>query len=166
MSSRTASRKVSRTSSRKVSDSVSLPQQSVMPVIVTSLVVILYNLLVVGYIITLEGQQCGCVRDWRHDFIKYYSGALICYGVMLLILAGTSYRNSVVVKVCQNALMLLSFVNVWCLYTYVGDLDKTYCRCAIEKQKNMHYFLYLWRYILVASIVASLIMIIVSALYQ
>ena len=89
---------------------------------------------------------------------------MIFYGLVILLLTGTSYRNSMLVMGLHNVLLLLSFVNVWCLYTYVGDLDKTRCQCAIEKQKNMHYFLYIWRYILVGAIIISLLMIIASAL--
>ena len=60
--------------------------------------------------------------------------------------------------------MFAALINIWCLYTYVGDLDKTRCSCAIDKQKNMHYFLYIWRYVLVGMIILGLIMIILGAL--
>jgi hypothetical protein len=133
-------------------------------VIITPLVLALYHLLVIGYIVTLEGQKCNCISDWRHDFIKYYSASMIFYGLVILSLNGTSYFNSIFVIALTNYMLLLSFVNVWCLYTYVGDLDKTKCLCAIEKQKNMHYFLYIWRYVLVGAIILSLIIIIAGAL--
>jgi len=129
----------------------------------TTIVLVLYHLLVLGYIVTLEGHKCNCIHDWRHDFIKYYSTSMILYGLLILLLTGTSYRNSLLVMVLQNGLLVLSFVNIWCLYTYIGDLDLTYCKCAIEKQKTVHYFLYIWRYILVTAVIISLLMIIIGA---
>jgi len=139
-------------------------QISTTSIIISTLFVILYNLLVLGYIITLEGKQCNCIKDWRHDFIKYYAASMIFYGLIIIVLTGTSYRNHMLVMILQNILMLLSIINILCLYTYIGDLDKTFCKCAIEKQKNMHFFLYIWRYILVGSLVFGLIMIIFGAL--
>jgi hypothetical protein len=137
---------------------------SMQSIIITTLFVILYHLLVLGYIITLEGQQCNCIKDWRHNFIKYYSYSMIVYSLIIIILTGTSYRNHMIVMILQNVLLCLSVISILCLYTYVGDLDKTFCKCAIEKQKNMHYFLYIWRYILVGALVFGLFMIIVGAL--
>jgi len=168
MSSRKSS--ASRTSSSRTSSILSSSTDKIdtkpspMSAIMTSVIVIIYNLLILGYLITLEGQQCNCIRDWRHEFLKYYSGMMIIYSIILIILTGTKYRDNIIVMAMQNILMLLSFVNIWCLYTYIGDLDSTFCSCAIEKQKNMHYFLYIWRYILVGMIILGLIMIIMSAL--
>lgn len=150
-------------SCKEIMNNSQQPNNNVSVIIIT-LGLVLYHLLVLGYIVTLEGQKCNCISDWRHEFIKYYSASMIFYGLIILLLTGTSYRNSMVVMGLQNILLLLSFVNVWCLYTYIGDLDKTKCLCAIEKQKNMHYFLYIWRYVLVGTIILSLIMIIVGTL--
>ena len=38
-----------------------------------AVIAVLYNILVVSYIVSLEDKKCGCITDWRHDFIKYYS---------------------------------------------------------------------------------------------
>ena len=161
MSSRKSSS--SRLSSATASNKIDT-KQSPMSTIMTSVIVIVYNLLILGYLITLEGQQCNCIRDWRHEFLKYYSGMMIIYSLIVIILTGTKYRDSIIGMAMHHLLLLLSFVNIWCLYTYVGDLDSTFCSCAIEKQKNMHYFLYIWRYVLVGMIILSLIMIILGAL--
>ena len=137
---------------------------SPMLTIMTAVIVIVYNLLILGYLFTLEGQQCKCIKDWRHDFLKYFSIMMIIYSIILIVLSGTNFQNNMIVSGLQTILMLLSFVNIWCLFTYVGDLDSTKCACAIEDQRNMHYFLYIWRYVLVGMIVLGLIMIIIGAL--
>ena len=133
MSSRKSSS--SRLSSATASNKIDT-KQSPMSTIMTSVIVIVYNLLILGYLITLEGQQCNCIRDWRHEFLKYYSGMMIIYSLIVIILTGTKYRDSIIGMAMHHLLLLLSFVNIWCLYTYVGDLDSTFCSCAIEKQKH------------------------------
>ena len=124
-------------------------------------IIIIYNLLVLGYIMGLEDKKCGCISDWRHDFIKYYSIGLIIWGLLTIAFDLTTSKNEFV-KLLKNILMFAALFNIWCLYTYVGDLDKTNCRCAIDKQKNMHYFLYLWRYVLVGALILSLLAIIMT----
>jgi len=124
-------------------------------------IIIIYNLLILGYIMGLEDKKCGCISDWRHDFIKYYSIGLIIWGLLTIAFDLSTSKNEFV-KLLKNILMFAALFNIWCLYTYVGDLDKTNCRCAIDKQKNMHYFLYLWRYVLVGALVVSLLAIIMT----
>ena len=125
-------------------------------IMTTSMIAIIYNLLVLSYIVQLEGAKCGCITDWRHDFIKYYSIALIVWGIITMLFnLGTTKHQ--LVSLLKNILMFGALINIWCLYTYVGDLDKTKCMCAIDKQKNMHYFLYVWRYVLVGTLILSLL---------
>jgi len=133
-------------------------------IIVTTVIIVLYNLLILGYIYNLEDKMCNCIRDWRHDFIKYFSMAMIAYSVLLLVLTGTAMRHGMVMKALCCSIMVLSFVNIMCLFTYIGDLDSSRCKCAIEDQKKMHTFLNLWRYVLVFFLVVKLITIIVSAM--
>ena len=123
-----------------------------------TVIAVLYNLLVLSYMMQLENKKCGCIKDWRHDFIKNFSVVLIIWGIITIVFNLTNNNNFVMF--IKNILMIGSLVNIWCLYTYIGDLDKTKCVCAIDKQKNMHYFLYLWRYVLVGALLLSLFAII------
>ena len=129
----------------------------------TAVITILYNILVLGYIMSLEDKKCGCIIDWRHDFIKYYSIALIIWGILTIGFDLGTSKNEFV-TLLKNILMFASLYNIWCLYTYVGDLDKTKCICAIDTQKDMHYFLYLWRYVLVGTLLLALVSIIMLTL--
>jgi hypothetical protein len=65
-------------------------------------------------------------------------------------------RESMAVNVMMTLVSLGSLVNVYCLFTYIGDLDATNCACARDKQRMMHYFLYIWRWILVVTLVIGL----------
>jgi len=127
----------------------------------SSVIVIIYNLLILSYIIQLEDKKCGCITDWRHDFIKYFSIGLIILGIITILFGS---KNTFVMLI-KNILMVGALINIWCLYTYVGDLDKTNCMCAINQQKNMHYFLYLWRYVLVGALILSLLAIISTTIF-
>ena len=132
-------------------------------VMISSIFAILYNLLVLSYIMQLEDQKCNCIKDWRHEFIKYYSISLIIWGIITIVFNFSTNKNQFV-GLLKNILMVAALINIWCLYTYVGDLDKTNCMCAIDKQKKMHYFLYMWRYILVVVLIFALLGVIFSTI--
>lgn len=82
---------------------------------------VLYNILILIYILSLEDKKCGCITDWRHDFIKYFSIALIIWGILTHAFAFGTNKNSLV-SLLNNILMFGALINIWCLYTYVGDL--------------------------------------------
>lgn len=132
------------------------------PMLVSVLCMILYNLLILVYLVKLEDNTCNCKRDWRHDFIKYFSVVLILLGLIKLVLGLN--RNNILVKLLSLVLGISWIVNLYCLFTYVGDLDQTNCACARDKQRYMHYFLFLWRWVLVLSFVITAICAITSLL--
>ena len=158
-------------SSRNSESRISNDSSNTMPSpVIFSIVIICYHLMVLGYLITLEDNNCHCLRDWRHDFLKYYSIAMIFITLIMLVLTGNIKNKNLSGKLnwlglLQITIMVAFLINVWCLYTYIGDLDATNCQCAIQQQKDIHYFLYIWRYILVASIVISLLLILMSAVF-
>jgi hypothetical protein len=133
--------------------------------IILSIVIVLYHLLVLGYLITLEGVKCNCIMDWRHNYLKYYTIIMIFITLIILITTPNYNNMNIGMKLMQTIILFAFFINVWCLYTYIGDLDKTNCKCAIEDQKDIHYFLYIWRYILVISIILAFITLMVSLLF-
>jgi len=153
------SSKSSRKSTVSESTSSSVKSSKAMDATTAAVITVIYNLLILGYILSLEDKKCGCISDWRHDFIKYYSIALIIWGLLTIGFGFGTSKNEFVVLL-KNILMIAALYNLWCLYTYIGDLDKTKCSCAIDKQKNMHYFLYLWRYVLVGALLMALVSII------
>lgn len=132
------------------------------PMTVSVLCMILYNLLVLVYLVKLEDTACNCLRDWRHDFIKYFSTVLILLGVVKL-LVGLN-RDSVLVKVLGVVLGVSWIVNLYCLFTYVGDLDQMNCSCARDKQRYMHYFLFLLRWVLLLSFAITVLCALASTL--
>ncbi len=122
----------------------------------SGMITIIFNLLVLMYVIKLENKLCGCIRDWRHDFIKYYSVVVIGMATIMFFVSD-KYNNNMLLRLFKVFLMVASLINFWCLYTYVGDLDSTKCVCAVENQKGMHYFLYIFRYVMLISLVLAII---------
>jgi len=129
----------------------------------TIIISIIYNMFVLAYILNLEKQDCHCFRDWRHDFMKYYSISLILWG--LITIGFTIYNvNNEFINVIRQITVFAYLVNVWCLYSYIGILDDTSCKCAIITSKKTHYFLYLFRYIIVGLLFISLLYILLILL--
>jgi len=141
----------SKSSSSNMALKSALPHKHSMNICV--LATILYHLLVIMYMVNLEDASCGCVRDWRHDYIKYFSSVLVVIGLFTLLISFD--KTSIFAKLMRLILAVASIVNIYCLFTYIGELDVTRCACAVEKQKKMHYFLYLWRYILVIYLIIA-----------
>ena len=129
----------------------------------TIFISIIYNVFVLGYLLNLEKEDCHCFSDWRHDFMKYYSILLIVWGLINLSFNLYNSKNDIVIMI-NNISAIAFFINIWCLYSYVGILDYTKCLCAIDKSKFMHYFLYVFRYILVGLIFVSLFSVIITSL--
>jgi len=129
----------------------------------TIMISIIYNICVLIYVLNLENEECKCFRDWRHEFIKYYSFGLIVWGMFSLAFNLYESKNEVI-NIAKKLAMVAYFINVWSVYSYVGILDYTQCKCAIQQTKKTHYFLYLFRYILVAFVFLGLIGGIVIAL--
>ena len=129
----------------------------------TIMISIIYNICVLIYVLNLENEECKCFRDWRHEFIKYYSFGLIVWGMFSLAFNLYESKNEVI-NIAKKLAMVAYFINVWSVYSYIGILDYTQCKCAIQQTKKTHYFLYLFRYILVAFVFLGLIGGIVIAL--
>jgi hypothetical protein len=172
MASRKSSSKLASKSSIKSSPSVELtPAGKQVPrnvLVIITIVAVLYQGVILNYVMNLEDKLCSCIRDWRHDFIKYFSAAMIGWSFIILLLALTEFKNEILKKILKAlsiALSLCNLINIWCLYTYVGDLNSTNCSCAIDKQKIANDFLYIWRYVLVAGVILGLVGVILSSLH-
>ena len=140
---------------------MSLEQLMVIGMIIT----VVYNVMILLYIMKLEDKSCECIRDWRHDFIKYFTTTILIWSVVSFAFGLNKNKNELVM-VIQNLLMCVGLINLWCLYTYVGDLDRTKCSCAIDGQKKTHYFLYIWRYFGVALLIVALVGVIMKTLIK
>lgn len=101
---------------------------------------------VLSWINKLE-KKCECSADWRRDFIKYYSFILIL--VSLLAVAKIQIKNAPVMVL----LGLVGLVNVVSVLTYIPDLKKKQCDCAIENDWRDN-FIFWW---IITSLILSFV---------
>ena len=101
------------------------------------------------YLYQLEGANCNCVMDWRHNFVKYFTiGVLLL--IVVIFITPKNYVDALI-----WIMYALSLVSLYALYTYVADLDKMQCACAVKGMYWTHTYLYYWRYLLVLLTIAA-----------
>ena len=118
----------------------------------TTLITIIPVLILV-YIYYLESEKCKCVMDWRHNYIKYYLlasliASIISEALHLDMAKYLSAQNSTTVVLISSPILITIIVYFYAMFTYIGDLDKTQCQCAVHDMKYMHNILYYVRYLM------------------
>ena len=92
--------------------------------------------IVLSWINKLE-RKCKCSEDWRRDYIKYYSIILI---VTSLLSAAGFHPKIVPLFVVIG---LAGLVNLGSILSYIPDLKKKQCDCAIENDWRDN-FIFWW----------------------
>ncbi len=82
--------------------------------------------------------------DWRHNFIKATSVLAIVMGFVNLI---TDAHHS---SILGGIILILGIIQIYALYTYIGDLNSEVspCACAVDKQPKINEFMKFYRYVL------------------
>jgi hypothetical protein len=93
--------------------------------------------LIIYYLYNLESVDCNCIHDWRHNYIKYFAIFLILWSGLHIIMPSLSKKYMAITVI----IMILSLINFYAFFTYIGDLNATKCRCAIDKQPTLNSFL-------------------------
>ncbi len=109
------------------------------------------------YLYNLEDADCNCIRDWRHNFIKGMSLLIIFFSFIALIgfdLKNSAFKWLVIIK------FILTIINVYAFFTYVGDLNKTQCSCAVNKQPILNSIMNFIRWLYVIIIGLALLVLI------
>jgi len=115
--------------------------------------------LTIYYLYKLEDETCKCIRDWRHDFIKYASIFNIIMYVLVFI------KPNILLKI-SNIMTLVSIAIVIIFVSYITELKNTKCDCAIAKQKNVHNILYFSYYIIAFIIIFAIISVILGKVFN
>jgi hypothetical protein len=114
-------------------------------VLIVSLVI---PIIVFLYVVNLEDPSCDCIKDWRINFIKYWTVISFIIG-LIITLTGNVYLALL--------LSLINIVNVYALFTYISDLNNQNCKCITGTLALLNNFLYYWRYFMVISVCFSLL---------
>ena len=116
------------------------------------------NSVIIYYTYYLEQKHCNCVKDYRHDYVKYFAMLNIVYPILYIIFNKILLMvfNPVIVNVLLHVVKLTYILGVggyvYSLFTYVEDLNKTKCECATKEMKKLNKFLYYWRYVMVIGV--------------
>lgn len=109
------------------------------PYIIKDIAVIVVSSILFYYVNELETSKCLCSKDWKRDYIKFYSAAIII--LLLLSLFTPIFTNNIIIK---DIISLGGLVNIGALYIYIRELQNNECVCAIEKHKYIYEFLKLY----------------------
>jgi hypothetical protein len=132
-SKKSSSKKSSSTPENSIKNTVYIQEFNIIGVVV--------NILIIYYIINLEDISCNCIRDWRHNYIKYVAIFNIICNILILFNINNEFLSGI------NG--ILNLINLYAFFTYIGDLNDTKCECAVVKQENLNYFLNIWRYVII-----------------
>lgn len=113
--------------------------------------------LILYYLYNLEGTECNCIRDWRHNYIKYFATFLIVYSAIM-----TRALSSIGMII----IIIFQLINLYAFFTYVGDLNETKCACAVEKQPLLNSAMNVLRWIQLITIVIVIVVIIWLLLFM
>jgi hypothetical protein len=98
------------------------------PILVINVCIVL---MLMTYVYKLENERCVCSRDWRRDFIKYYTTAVVFRIVFFNVLVNS--KNPLLRLVFDTITFLINifgFVYLWALFTYSKKLKKEKCACS------------------------------------
>jgi len=110
---------------------------------------LIINGIILYYLYNLEDINCQCIRDWRHNFIK-----IMCYiSIVLSIIPLFGIDTMKMLPIILFVIAILGFINLYSIYTYVGDLNTTKCICAVDKQPTINWMMGIYRYYIIGLIV-------------
>ena len=108
---------------------------------------IVVAVIVLTYVFKLEETSCECSKDWRRDYIKYYSMATLGL-ITLVVLSGMLGLNLGKMAVVRVVLVLISFAwtvasltNIYAMFTYTHKLAwNQNCECSSQWQRTFIYY--------------------------
>lgn len=118
--------------------------------------------LIIYYLYNLESVDCNCINDWRHNYIKYFAIFLIFWSGLHIIVPSLSKKYIVLTII----IMILSLINFYAFFTYIGDLNITKCSCAIDKQPTLNSFLNFLRWFKLIAILFAILLIVWLLLFM
>lgn len=105
--------------------------------------------IILSWIFRLE-RECNCSKDWRRDYIKFYSFAAVAF------IAATLTKCQLP-PVLVMTLGLAALVNLYSILSYIPALKRNACTCATEDDWRDN-FIYWW---VLLSLVVSVLMVVV-----
>lgn len=104
--------------------------------------------IILSWVNKLE-RKCECSADWRRDYIKYFTIAMIIYGV-----AGALAPKQILNMPLVAIVGLASIVNLGSILSYIPNLKKKGCDCATENDWRDN-FIFWWSLLSVILVVVG-----------
>ena len=109
-------------------------------------VIILINLLILNYIFKLEKISCECSKDWKRDYIKYFSYISIVIILIMFCFAVSGKKN--LMKLMKNKFFIIfinlfsiaSLVNIYSLFKYSQQMVLSLCECSKSWERTFIYY--------------------------
>ena len=116
------------------------------------IITIIVQGLIIYYLYNLESADCKCIKDWRHNYIKFFAVLLICFKLICIAMPSA---NGV-----KGVIMVLGLINFYAFFTYIGDLNSTHCTCAVDKQPTLNGIMEFLRWLYIVILIAAVISVI------
>lgn len=107
----------------------------VLVVICLALLPLVTTLVLLYYVMQLEKETCDCIKDWRHNFLKYMLFGIMILSVLNGILLNLNIIGTQVHKTLYVMTVLVGVINTYSYFTYVTDLNETKCNCLKDMPK-------------------------------
>jgi hypothetical protein len=127
---------------------------------VASILSITYNILIIVLLVRIRQGSCNCLVDWRNNFIIGYASAMVLFSLVHLICFGDHTKDkgwsggkfASWGMYSAGLFSLLSFVNLYSIYSYTRDLLTTDCKCATDD--NYYLFTFIYYYVRIIILLA------------
>jgi len=129
---------------------------SIEKICIITVVIIIWNILILYYLYNLNDSSCNCIRDWRHNYLNKTAYINIVCSFLPIINNILNYDN-IYITIFGLIIIVINAINIYALYTYVGDLNSTNCKCAVEKQPKLNYIFNDRRYVIVIIYILGII---------
>lgn len=105
------------------------------PVLMSAAITVALQAIVLSWILKIE-KKCPCSVDWRRDYMKYMS-------IIMALNSGLNVFRPDLTMMLALPLLFAGLVNVGAGLTYIPDLKKRDCACAIEDEWRDN-FIFWW----------------------
>jgi hypothetical protein len=85
--------------------------------------------LALAWVLKLEKKQCGCSKDWRRDYMKYFFMAVIA--LQFVILSG----KEKLIKYASAPVGLATLVYIGVSISYIDSQRKKRCDCSKSNER-------------------------------
>lgn len=96
-----------------------------------ALIIVVINVIIIKYLISLESMGCECAMDWRRNYIMFYFVLSLVYAI------STPFLDKGDIPLIQSLLVILGVINTIFILQYVHRLYKEKCACSQSLARDL-----------------------------